>query len=183
MTTENSSLIMKRETMAAIPEYGLPAGYEMRGMSRHDIPSWLSIWRENEPPETIPDTLFEKEFGAGWDLIQPRCLLLFDPAGLPIGTVSAWLDDEFEGGPWGRIHWIAVVPGTQGKGLGRGLLSSAMERLKVLGHERCYLLTHFKRHAAIKLYLQFGFKPVLTDDEARAVWNQVCAKIGVAGQT
>jgi ribosomal protein S18 acetylase RimI-like enzyme len=171
-------LIMKRETMSAIPAYRLPVGYEIRGVSPSDVSTWLSIWRENESLEKIPDGLFERVFGTNWTVIQTRCLILYDSTASPVGTVSAWFDDMREPGrSWGQIHWLALSPKLHGQGLGNILLSQGMERLRALGHQRCYLVTQFWRQVAIKLYLQFGFNPELSSDEEASAWKETYAAI------
>jgi ribosomal protein S18 acetylase RimI-like enzyme len=76
-----------------------------------------------------------------------------------VGTVTAW-EGSFEGERMGRVHWLAVVPEEQGKGLGALLLSVACERLRLLGFERAYLVTSPLRTAAIRLYKRFGFAGV-----------------------
>ena len=68
-------------------------------------------------------------------------------------------------------------PKLHGQGLGKILLSQGMERLRALGHQRCYLVTQFWRQVAIKLYLQFGFNPELSSDEEASAWKETYAAI------
>ena len=76
---------------------------------------------------------------------------------------------------WGRVHWMAIRPEFQGRGLGRALLTVICRRLRELGHERAYLHTSAARLAAIRLYLGFGFEPVLRNAEEETVWKAVLA--------
>jgi GNAT superfamily N-acetyltransferase len=75
----------------------------------------------------------------------------------------------------GRVHWMAILPEFQGRGLGKALLSTICHRLRELGHERAYLHTSAARIPAIKLYLKFGFEPMIRNAEERAVWKEVLA--------
>jgi len=176
----NPNLLMARETMSGVPLQPAPDGFSARGMEQSDVPAWLSIWREVEPSDRIPDILFERNFGSDWALVRSRCFLLFAPSGEPAGTVSAWFDDSRNGLSWGRIHWVALRREFQGRGLGKALLSLGMERVKALGHERCYLVTQYWRHAAIRLYLGFGFEPELCDAASLVAWREACAGLGDA---
>jgi GNAT superfamily N-acetyltransferase len=123
------------------------------------------------------------EFGDDLEAIQWRCFLLTDAEGVAIGTISAWYSREFRGQDYGRIHWFAIRPGHQGRGLGRAALSYAMQRLAEW-HERAWLATSTGRLAAIKLYLDFGFAPDLEPDGARDAWREVATYLdhpGLAG--
>lgn len=164
---------MVREDMEGIPAFPLPDGFSMRGMKPGDEAVWTEVWQDVEPPGKIDSSTFAREFGADWRLIGERCLLLAAPGGELAGTVSAWFDDAFMGRPFGRIHWVAIKRAFQGKGLAKPMLAAALARLAGLGHGRCYLVTQTHRLPAIKLYLQFGFKPLINDEADRAKWSSV----------
>ena len=140
--------------------------------------------------------MFEEQFGAGREELGRRQFYLVDTGGPAIGTGTAWFKDDFgrEIRPltalspseaeresnwkrYGRVHWLAIVPEYQGRGLGKALLSAVCGRLKELGHERAYLTMESVRVNAIGLYLGFGFEPLLRSEEERRVWEGVLRKV------
>ncbi len=81
------------------------------------------------------------------------------------------MDDLNDDPAAGRVHWVALLPEVQGRGLARPLMTTVCRRLRALGHRRAYLTTAMNRPAAVGLYLKFGFVPVLESDEDRARWR------------
>jgi GNAT superfamily N-acetyltransferase len=98
---------------------------------------------------------------------------LLSPDGAPIGTATAWFDKQYRGQEWGRLHWVAILPAWQGRGLGRPLLSVACARLQALHPDRAYLRTAPQRLAAIHLYLAFGFVPAIRTREDAQSWERI----------
>ncbi len=168
---------MIRPHMRDIPPTPLPDGFSMRAMRPEEIGLWTDIQRDAEQfIEDIDDELFMDEFGDDLEAMRWRCFLLVDADGVALGTISAWYSRDFKGQDYGRIHWFAVRPAYQGRGLGRAALSHAMERLAEW-HERAWLATSTGRLAAIKLYLDFGFVPDLEPDGAREAWRDVASHL------
>jgi ribosomal protein S18 acetylase RimI-like enzyme len=73
----------------------------------------------------------------------------------------------------GRVHWVAILPAFQGRGLAKPLLTAVCLRLRELGHTSAYLSTSAARIPALNLYRQFGFAPVIRDEMERAVWQEI----------
>ena len=105
-------------------------------------------------------------------LRRRQCYLLA-PTGEVVGTGTAWFNNNLEGARWGRVHWLAIMPEFQGRGLAKPLMTSICRRLRELGHEHVYLSTSTARRAAIGLYLKFGFAPVIRSEEDGAAWREV----------
>ncbi len=55
------------------------------------------------------------------------------------------------------------------------MISYAMEQFVAWGHPAAWLATSTARIPALKLYLDFGFLPDLTEDGARQAWAKVRA--------
>lgn len=104
---------------------------------------------------------FQKEFGKEISLMESRCIFIEDNNGEKIATTTAWYGNLF-GTEQGRIHWVAVMPNQQGKGLGKALMSKALLLFNELGHNgNIYLTTQTWSYIAINMYKKFGFKPYM----------------------
>ena len=65
------------------------------------------------------------------------------------------------------VHWVAILPGFMGQGLGRPLVAAVLHRLHELGHYRVFLDTDSGRVPAIRLYMKLGFRPDFTPGQGR----------------
>jgi len=112
-------------------------------------------------------------------LLAGRQCYLLEAPGKPIGTGAAWFKESFEGARFGRIHWVAILPEFQGRGLAKPLMTMLCRRLRDLGHDRGYLTTAAERLPAIKLYLRFGFVPLIRTGVDESQWRNVMDKLGL----
>ena len=169
---ENISLTMVREDMENIPQYPLPVGYQIRLYRSGDKDTWAMIQRI---ADSRPDAgeIFEGAFGADVSALDRRCFFLVSPDGRDVGTVAAWYERKYLGRRWGLIHWLAILPEHQGRGLSKPMLTVAMNRLCGLGHRRALLRTATHRIPALKVYLDFGFVPDMTRKDAERGWKMV----------
>jgi GNAT superfamily N-acetyltransferase len=160
---------MYRPDLEDIPQFELPAEFSLRRYCRGDADNWTRIHVLTDEYNVIPAEKFGEEFGPDHDALGLRQYYLCDAAGEAIGTATAWwVDPEV-----GRVHWVAIVPAYQGRGLAKPLLTTVCNRLRELGHVRAMLGTHTLRVAAIGLYLKFGFLPEINGPEDAAAWRQV----------
>jgi GNAT superfamily N-acetyltransferase len=165
-------LNMIRSSMADLPQVPFPDGFGIRPMRMDEGGLWLDIQRDAEPYLHISDGLFVQEFGYDLEAVQWRSFVVIDSRGVGVGTISAWYDRDFRGKDYGRIHWVAIRPAYQGKGLGRASLAFALNQL-AQWHDRCCLGTQSRRHAAIRLYLDAGFVPDMESPGAIEGWREV----------
>lgn len=68
-----------------------------------------------------------------------------------------------------RTRWFIVKPGLQGQGLGKALMTRALEFCRKAGHGRVFLWTFKGLDAARKVYENAGF--VLTEERKGAPWG------------
>ncbi len=68
-----------------------------------------------------------------------------------------------------RLRWFILAPGWQGHGLGRRLMTTAMEFCARTGFHRVYLWTSADLDAARALYEAFGF--TLAEEYEDTVWG------------
>lgn len=156
----------------------LPLGYSFRMFRRGEERLWAEI--ETAAGE-FPDlssalSRFQREFGPYPDEMEQRCVFLLHE-GRVIGTATAWYRNSESLGkygvdslPEGRLHWVAIHPDFQGRGLARPLVSEAV-RLLCGFYDSAYLTSQTTSFKAIKIYLDYGFVPVLTAPGAKEAWR------------
>ena len=169
-TMKNLGVRMIRENMENIPQFPIPEGFAIRNYRRNEGHIWTRIQQAAEPYINIDNGLFMREFKRDLLAMEDRSFYLTTDTGEEIGTITAWWQDN----GWGQIHWVAVHPDYQGRGLSKPMMSVAMSRLKQ-SHERCFLGTSTGRIPAIKLYLDFGFMPDRTHENSREAWTEVAS--------
>ena len=103
---------------------------------------------------------FNEEFWPHLEEMSERCFFVEAADGRVVGTTTAWRG-MMCGERQGRIHWVAVASTHQGQGLAKVLMAAALEYMAA-NHERCYLTTQTTSARAIRLYLQLGFRPLIS---------------------
>ena len=162
-TPDNRTLILVRPNLDDIPKPMFPQGFNVRGYRKGDERTWTRIWRDAEPFDTIKDSTFRDSLGHDEATLSERVSFVVDEnAGETIGTVTAWTEptpSESHAGleGWGRVHWIAVVPEYQGRGVGKALFSYCLQALKAFGHRETFLVTSAGRTGAVALYKKYDF--------------------------
>jgi GNAT superfamily N-acetyltransferase len=137
----------------------------------------VRIHELSDPLNVASRELFEKQFGNDEDELGSRQLYLCDGAGEPVGTITAWHNAHFPDRPYGRVHWVAIVPAHQGGGLGKPLLAACLNRMVELGCRGAYLTTDPPRIPAINLYLRSGFRPHVRSERERDAWRLVADRV------
>jgi GNAT superfamily N-acetyltransferase len=170
---KNLSVRMFRPSLADIPVYPLPPGYAARWYAPGDVAHWVSIHERAERYAEVTPQVHKENFGSDLETLHRRQCFLLDDRQNPIATATAWSDDEYDGRVAGRVHWVAVAPEHQGRGLSKSLLSIVLARMVELGEERAYLCTSTARLPAINLYAGFGFAPALQTPEDRVAWEEL----------
>lgn len=167
----NIEVTMVHPSLADTPRFPLPAGFGVKWYEPGDEQHWVDIHQKADRYNKATAELFRSEFGTDEALLRRRqCFLTADKD--VIGTATAWCN-IFQGQPFGQVHWVAIVPGWQGRGLARPLVSTVVGRMLELGHEQAFLVTQTPRMAAISLYSRFGFRPWAPGEEERHVWEEV----------
>ncbi|MGP8329948.1 MAG: GNAT family N-acetyltransferase [Methanosarcinaceae archaeon] len=170
---ENLSVNMIRDNLAEIPGFELPPDFELKWYEPGDEQRWIDIHLASEKHIKIDAALFQREFNQDEKALAQRQCFLLDAKGKALGTATAWFDNDYYGQPFGRIHWVAIIPEMQGKGLAKPLMTTVCTRLSELGHERVYLATSTARIPAINLYLKFGFRPEIRNAADSQTWQAI----------
>lgn len=175
MSTENISVAMVRPTLDGLPHFALPAPYQLRWYQPGDEAAWVAIHVAADRFHTFTPATFRAEFDSDSALLTERQAYVCQADGQPIGTATAWFKADDDGPDWGLIHWVAIHPALQGRGLAKPLLAFVCQRLQALGYQKACLSTSTARLPAINLYLAFGFVPLIRGDRAKNLyaWQQV----------
>lgn len=179
--TRHVPVAMARQDLDGIPQFSLPEPFTFRWYQPGDEKEWTRIHVQADKWNDVSGDLFEKQFGNDEDLLRERQLYLCADDGAAVGTATAWWNDDYEGLMWGRLHWVAIVPEFQGRGLAKPLLSAVLNRMVEMGYKRVYLTTATQRLPAISLYLKFGFLPQPRNQEETEAWKEVVKALGIAG--
>lgn len=175
----NVDVWMLNADLARAPRSALPAGFRMRFYRPGDVETWLGVHALAEQYLTVTAAHFARSMPGGDALLATRVMFLVGPDGAEIGTITAWENDTLLGRRIGQIHWVAIVPEYQGRGLAPPMLSAACILLRAMGHNEACLDTNTRRIPALNLYLRFGFAPHIVSDEQRAAWRAVAPRLRV----
>ena len=156
-------LLMERSDLENIPEYDLPQGFRFVFYQPGDRDAWIGI-------ERTAKELADHEHGVRtWQryyshvehTLHERMIFIENAQGEKVATATAYYDEN--GGlpeGQGQVHWVAVRRDHQGMGLARPLISQVLKVMKERGHTGAMLHTQTTTWVAVKLYLNFGFRPM-----------------------
>lgn len=167
-------LIMINLSLQTVTPLPLGPGYFLRNFQTGDETAWARIETAAGEFSSVELALqrFNAEFGPRLSDFSRRSLLLCTSDGTPIGTGTAWYNNDFHAEYYGRLHWIAIHPQYQGKGLAKPLVSSVLHLLCQF-HTRAYLTTRTTSRKAIKIYRTFGFTPLIDSEQDQEAWDSV----------
>jgi ribosomal protein S18 acetylase RimI-like enzyme len=149
----------------------LPNGYSLRWYRDGDRDAWQRIQLSTGLYDPVAPDLFEREFGDAPELLARRQCFVDDASGVAVGTATAWIAAPGRARGEGRVHWVAVSPAHQRRGLGRYLTEAACTRMRELGADTAYLTTGSENTPAVQLYLGLGFSPEVRSSEERDAWQ------------
>ncbi len=177
---KNLRLTMIRKSIKNIPQFDLPEGYFTKSFREGDQHKWAEIETAIGEFSYIDEALqrFNQEFGPFIKEFEQRSLFLVNHNGEYIGTGTAWYNNTFKGGHYGRVHWIGIRPEYQGKNLAKPLVSAVINVLKQ-HHSKFYLTTQTTSYKAVKIYLDFDFKPHIESDRDREGWKMLSEKLNI----
>ncbi len=176
---ENIPVLMVLEKLSEFREYDFPPGFRVRHYREGDKTLWAEVETAAGEFSDFKNGLarFEEEFEKFPEELKQRFLILENDMHQCIGTAMGWFGDGAFGPEYGRIHWVGIHPAWQGKGLAKPLVSRAMEIIRDR-YEKAYLTTQTKSYKAIKIYLDFGFRPYLQSLSCRVAWKQMAELLG-----
>jgi GNAT superfamily N-acetyltransferase len=177
MDLNEVDIVMVRDTLSDVPAWDLAEGFSFRCYRGGDMDKWLDIERQADPHNILDPGKFESTFSSRLDLLDRRMLFICDEHGRDVATSTAWYEDQ----QTGLVHWVAVIPALQGRGLAKPLLSHTLNRLAALGHKNAMLRTQIFRLPAINLYIKAGFRPRVSSQQHEQCWRHVSGKFRSKG--
>lgn len=140
-------------------EIYLPEGFFLRFYQMGDEANWAALEYEIGDFDTPADAedYFLKTYSKCPQYLKTRCLFAVDKRGRVVGTCTAWRD--LRGNEKvASLHWLAVSPVEQGKGLGRALCRRALEIFWTQKEFPVYIHTQPWSWKAVLLYVREGFR-------------------------
>ncbi|TRZ68153.1 MAG: GNAT family N-acetyltransferase [Methanothrix sp.] len=130
-------------------------------MARYEEKNTVTI-RRFEPRDLGGVLEVDAEVGGDHDPVlftvfyesHPSTLLVAESEGQIIGVVVGFRQSPSEG----RVFWLAVRPGHQGRGIGRRLITDLMVILRRLGVIKVILEARMGNQKAQSLYANMGFE-------------------------
>ena len=208
-----TAVVMIRDNADNIPVYPLPEGYHFAPFTPADEENWVRLQAEVTHVESLQQgrQIFREEFlqasgdvpcekCPGYEAVVKRTVQVKDTRENLVGVATLWKGNTF-GENWQRVHWVAVHPDHQGKGLAKCILARMLELYKEIGcNTPVYLTTQTKTYRAVRIYKQMGFVPYLGEkptnwpfqsdvpkgsfeEENQAAWEMIRRKLEQAGLT
>jgi GNAT superfamily N-acetyltransferase len=152
-------VLMHRKSNQPLPLVSLPAGYSFVSFQPGDEKAWAQIEASVLEFDSEIHALlrFQRDYLPYLSELERRCIFIQSDAGEKVATATAWW--SYTGNrrdPW--IHWVAVKPTHQGKGLGKAVVAEIIRRMiEIEGDRDIYLHTQTWSHKAIKIYQKAGF--------------------------
>jgi ribosomal protein S18 acetylase RimI-like enzyme len=166
-----AEVCMVRRLDEASHSLPLPDGYRLRWYRDGDRDAWQRIQSSTGLYDPVAPDLFDREFGDAPQLLPQRQCFVQEAGGVAVGTATAWTAAPGRSTGEGRVHWVAVSPAHQRRGLGRYLTETACVRIRELGGRTAYLTTGSENGPAVQLYLGLGFRPEIRSATERDVWR------------
>lgn len=164
-TLKYYELLMTHDDLNNIKEYSLQEGYKFVFFnSDKDIEEWIRIHIESKEFCSLIEAkkIFHDYYDEMGDKIYSQCIFIEDRNGKKIATATLSLTCE-DGYPC-VLDWFAISKDYQGKGLSKPLLYRILTLAKEQGFNKILLHTQTHTFVAVKIYLDFGFKPLFTED-------------------
>lgn len=152
---------MCRERELPVVEKTLPEGFRFELYQEGDELEWAAIETAVAEfgDETKAIAYFNEKFAPYPNELKQRMLFVTNPSEEKVGTCSAWWKETPDGSRYPLVHWVAVKPGYQGKGLAKAMMTQTLKLLQNLENTSpIYLHTQTWSHPAIRLYQTLGFE-------------------------
>ena len=160
-------MIFNAET-TPLPELTVAEGFRLRTIANSELDLYNELRTSVGFPAWEPDYL-QKFRGK----VLPDAMFLIEEisTGRFAASATAETTDMPEFASVGVLGWVMTHPDLRGHHLGRSVSVAAMHRLYDAGYRAFSLLTDDFRLAAVKTYLELGWKPWLYLEEMEGRWR------------
>jgi GNAT superfamily N-acetyltransferase len=110
-----------------------------------------------------------------------RATLVVAEEGRLVATASLQVRPDVPECGW--VRWVATDPDRRREGLARALVIGVLAMAKQAGCREARLRTQTSPLAAIPMYLQLGFEPLVTGDSEREAWERVIGLLSGNGSS
>ena len=167
-TVKNLPVLMYRYSLTPPEGRELPAGYHFAYYQDGYEKYWAEIECSVGQFDREEDALscFAREFQPREELYR-RGLFVFHESGACVGIATAWFE-----GKLGRVHWVAVAPSHQKRGIATALVTRVIEDcFRLHGPGTISLHSGTPNHNAIRIYRRLGFQPYLRNQSDIEAWD------------
>lgn len=164
-TIKYYDLQMSLNDLNTAPCYQLPNEYKFEFWDNgNNLDDWLNIHISTGEFASLKDAkaTFDSFYSNIINELDKRVLFITDNSNKKIGTAT--LSPCKEDSKTGIIDWFAISKFAQGKKLSKPLLSKIVQTAKDLGLNKIILHTQTNSWVASKIYLDFGFEPLNTNE-------------------
>jgi predicted TIM-barrel fold metal-dependent hydrolase/ribosomal protein S18 acetylase RimI-like enzyme len=152
----------------------VPAGYAIRNYREGDAARFIRLMRRagftTWDRKTL-DALLRSALPGGIFLVVHK------RSGDLAATASATHNPTEQHVAGGELGWVACDPAQRGRGLGALACALVQQRFQAAGYADIYLRTDDFRLPAIKIYLQLGWKPFMSDAGMPKRWQAVLEQL------
>ncbi len=160
---------MRRPTLFGVPALPiLAAPLVIRRAQVEEVGALAALLGRAYPTETWDAAGTERELFCDETV---RATLVVAAEGRLVATASLQVRPDVPECGW--VRWVATEQDRRREGLARALVIGVLATAGQVGCREARLRTTTDRVAAIPLYLQLGFKPLVTGDGDREVWERV----------
>ena len=161
-------LIMRYDNTNEYKEHKLPEGFSFKFYQPGDEQDWIDIHISTGEftDEEGASVHFHEYYDDFIDELTTRCVFIVDNStGEKVGTatISKFYDEKY--GYEATVDWVAVKKEYQGRGLAKPLICKLIKIAKDNGHDKILLHTQTHTWLAAKLYLDYGFDPIIEEEK------------------
>lgn len=162
-------------TNTPMPELQVADGFTLRTIQDSELALYNELRKSVGFPEWDVETLQKYRTKV---LPDSMMLIVENATGRFAASAGAETTDMPELKHVGVLGWVMTHPDMRGHHLGKSVSVAAMHRLYNAGYRTFSLLTDDFRDAALKTYLNLGWKPWLYLDDMEGRWRAIAEKMG-----